>query len=157
MAGFYFPDEKNLTAFTHEQMKAVHDAVNLLRAANLPNDWCCNLDGMQFYSDVGMNMENGVLGYTTFLKPKRILIASYLADQLTWNTSGVPNNEMAMAIVAHELTHTAQRRWLHGLLWLVLNIPGIDRLTLEKWAVENQNAAQDYLAATYREMRQRRV
>lgn len=153
MAGLYFPNEKNLTAFTRDQMKAVHDAVNLLKAAKLPNDWCYDLDGLEFYSDTGMTLDNGVLGYTTFLKPKRILIASYLADGLTWTASGVPNNEMAMSIVTHELTHTAQRRWMGGLVWLILNIPGIDRLTLEKWAVENEQDARDYLQHTYGEMR----
>lgn len=153
MAGLYFPDSKNLTEFTRGQMKAVHDAVNLLRVAKLPYDWRHDVNGLEFYSDTGMNLNNGVLGYTTFIWPKRILIASYLADGLAWSAGGAPNNEMAMAVIVHELTHAAQRRWLGGLAWLVLNIPGIDRLTLERWAVRNERVAEEYLAQVYSEMR----
>lgn len=154
MAGLYFPKKANLTSFSDEQERALRDAVELLRGADLPHGWLSDLGGLAFYSDKGMTPENGVMGMTSFLRSKEVLVAEFLARQITWEASGVPNNEMAMAVVVHELTHLAQRRWLFGLAWLVLNIPGVDRLTLERWAVENQEAAQDFLAGRYREMRQ---
>jgi hypothetical protein len=153
MAGLYFPKNENLTPFTEGQMRAVEAAVGLLREAVLPNEWKADLDGLRFFADAGMTVDNGVMGYTSYLKPKEILIAGYLVEQLAWGKPGAPNNEMPMATIVHELTHTAQRGWLFGLLWLVLNIPGIDRLTLEKWAVENQEKAEGFLWDRYREMR----
>ena len=106
-----------------------------------------------FFSDSGMVLENGVMGYTSYLNPKEILLAEYLTEQISWEVSGIPNNEIIMSIVIHELTHSNQRKWLGGLAWLILNIPGIDKFTLEKWAVENENAAFEFLANKYKVMR----
>jgi len=152
MAGLYFPKKENLTPFSEEQMKAVRAAVELLKKESLPNEWRADLGGMKLFRDAGMTGDNGVMGYTSYLKPKEILIAGYLVDQLMWGGE-VPNNEMSMSTIVHELTHTAQRGWLFGLLWLVLNIPGIDRLTLERWAVENEEVAGEVLSKRYAEMR----
>ena len=153
MAALYFPKKKNLTPFTLEQRKLVWDAVELLSSQNLPNDWCSNLSGIQFFSDSGMTVDNGIMGYTSYLRSNEILIAHYLVANLSWNTSGVPNNEAPMSVIVHELTHTAQRKWLFGLIWPVLNIPGVDLFTLEKWAMENQEASEEILQKRYSEMR----
>jgi len=153
MAQFYFPEEENLTPFTAGQTEAVRKAVALLQEANLSCDWEPSTSGLSFLCDGGMTAENGVMGYVSYLRPRRILIARFVAEQLTWESRGVPNNEFAMAIVVHELTHVKQRKWWRGLAWPILNIPGIDRLTLEKWAVRNQTAAEDYLRDRYSAMR----
>ena len=154
MAGLYFPKTENLIPFTVKEMEAVQKAVKILKEQTvLPRAWKSDIEDIHFYKDSGMTVDNGVMGMTSFLKQKRILIASFLIEQLTWESSGVPNNEMAMAIIIHELTHSDQMTWWGGLAYLILNIPGIDKLTLEKWAVENQNAAERFLQETYQEMR----
>ena len=99
-----------------------------------------------------MTLDNGIMGYTKFFG-NRILLSSDIVSALKWkDTNGIPNNEMAMGIVVHELTHCNQMKWVFGLAWLILNIPIID-FFIEKWAKQNEQVATQSLLDTYDQLR----
>jgi len=151
MGYLYFPREENLKKLGSEHMHAIMSGMSLV-LDKTPYGFDSQLFSYEFYSDQGMTVETGIMGYTTFFS-NRILLSPIIAEQLTWtNNNGVPNNETAMNTVIHELTHRRQMRWLKGFAWLFLNIPGID-MTIERMARENGEAAEIILEKHYDELR----
>jgi hypothetical protein len=146
---FYFPKKSNLVRFTAEQRDAVKAAIRKLRNKDFPHKWVKDVGNLEFYVDNGMTVENGVLGYTKFLDNK-ILISPLLSNDIAFKTSnGIYNNEYAISIIIHELTHREQMMWFGGLGWLFLNIPGINLLFIEPFARENESRALELLSELY--------
>ena len=84
----------------------------------------------------------------------RILLSPTVVSGLKWKDKrGIPNHEIPMGTVIHELTHRKQMSWLKGFAWLFLNIPGVDRFTIERWARQNEAAAVESLSEIYAEIR----
>lgn len=149
MAYFYFPRDENLRPLNEIEFDALFLGVSNLRGVDLPWGWVKDISGLSFYEDKGMTVDTGIMGYTKFFSNK-ILLSPLTVKGLLWkNIYGIPNNELSVSVVAHELTHRRQMQWLYGLAWAFLNIPFIDGLMIEKWARENEAAAREQLAKIY--------
>jgi len=156
VAEFYFTKKDNLVRFTESQLQAVRDAIKVLDGKT-PCKFYTDIDRLEFYEDKGMNMDNGVMGKTSFLRSKEVYISPSIAQGLVYkDRRGIPNNETSVAIVIHELTHTQQMKSF-GLGFLIFNIPLIDRITIERWADKNQNFTESFLLEHYRKLRERSV
>jgi len=142
---FYTPcdDPKPITL---KALFCMQRALKLLRASNriLPHGCTFNTSDLFIGIDTNMTTDSGVLGYTRFFSDT-ILLSPTIASMLEWDN----DNEAAMNVVTHELTHKAQMGWLGGLLWPFLNAPLIAQLTIKPWACANGLAAQEILADEY--------
>ncbi|MBD3406155.1 MAG: hypothetical protein GF411_08525 [Candidatus Lokiarchaeota archaeon] len=149
MGYFYFYKEENIRSLTHKEITEIEIGVANLANRNLPWEFVSDLYGLQFCEDKGMNLDNGVMGATKFFS-NRIMLSPDIVKQLCWKSvSGVPNNEVAISIIIHELTHRRQMKWMRGLAWPILNIPVLSSLTIERWARQNEKAAVDILSQIY--------
>ena len=152
MAQLYSPKDENLRELTTTELVSIFRAVKFLEG-KLPHEFCSDLNGIRFYEDKGMDTDNGVMGYTSYLSPNRILLCPGVVQGLTHEVKGVPDNEQNISTVIHELTHRNQRTWGYGVAWFGLNLPIIDQMTIEKWARENEAASIVILSAAYAAMR----
>jgi hypothetical protein len=153
MGTFYFPNLDNLRKLTTEEVDYIYIGIQNLRGADLPYKFHLEIDEIIFLEDPGMDLKNGILGYTKF-GTDRVLLSPIIVTALKHkDINGIPNNNDAMNTVIHELTHLQQMSWLGGLCWAFLNIPIISAFTIEKWATTNGTAAADYLENLYNEMR----
>lgn len=128
---------------------AICASVAALSAADvLPHGIYRDIGRLRFLVDHGMNLKNGVLGAVSWHEPSVVRLSPIISRDLNgpwWSIERLSSISEAMGHVIHELTHTAQLRWMGGLAWPVLNIPGVNLLTLERWAVQNQMAATRFL------------
>lgn len=153
MAYLYFPKDENLRALTDKEVFEIEVGIANAKNVDLPWGFQDNILDLVFYEDKGMDLENGVMGYTKFMSSK-ILLSPGVVEGLMWkDNNSIPNNETSMGTIIHELTHRKQMQWLGGFAWLFLNIPGIDRLTIECWARENESAAAAGLSELYSNIR----
>jgi hypothetical protein len=148
MGSWYFSKKENLSLISKNNVESIRKAIELLKDKTPYPFWTEDVD---FYCDKGMSVENGVLGATTFLHKNRVLLSPLVIRIINWETTnGIPNNEVAMNTVIHELTHLQQMRKWYGLFYLLMNIPFICNFTLEKWACANGNSAQKILGEIYK-------
>jgi hypothetical protein len=80
-----------------------------------------------------------VLGRVDWLYQDRVLLSPVVCVGLSWSRISGQHH----ATVIHELTHLHQMR-RYGVLWGVLNLPGIRRLLTERQAIANEQAVVDY-------------
>ena len=152
MAQFYSPKKENLIPLTVLQTQAIVLAARLLEG-KLPHKFATDYGSVRFFIDKGMNSDNGVMGFTNFLNSDEILLSPDIVNGIETKYGDVPDNSEQVSVAIHELTHRDQRSWLQGIMFPVLNIPGMDKLTLEKWAKENELAAAEMLNNLYAKMR----
>jgi hypothetical protein len=154
---FYFPSQKDLVPLSKEEVMAIEDAVSLLRNANLPHGFYDRINEVEFFSDPTLK-GSAILGQTTFFRSNRVILSPTIVQGLGWkNTHGVPNNELHMSTVIHELTHLQQFRDWKWYGWIIVHLPFLDRYTVEKWANQNGEAAHDYLSNAYQEMKRKYI
>ena len=154
MAAFYFPKEENLRILSDKEIFEIEVGIsNIINLPNLPWSFQSDISDLVFYEDKGMNLDNGIMGYTKFTGNKILLNSRVVKDLVYKDNNGIPNNETSMGTIIHELTHRRQMQWLGGFAWLFLNIPGIDRLTIERWAKENEYAVSACLSELYDKIR----
>jgi len=150
LGSLYFPRRKDLVEISKPERVALQDAVMLLKDANLPYRFFQHVDSVEFFSDVTLS-KSAILGHTTFLKPNRVILSPLISKGLVWTSNlGVPNNEVAMSTVVHELTHLQQFRDWKWFGWPIIHLPFLAKYTVEKWANENGVAANNYLSRQYR-------
>jgi len=146
----YFPREKDLVEFGKPERNDLQDAIKLLAEANLPHRFFFHVDSVRLFTDTTIG-QSSILGHTTFLKPNRVILSPLISNALTWKSQlGVPNNEVAMSTIIHELTHLQQFRDWKWYGWPIIHLPFLAKYTVEKWACENGNAAKKYLERQYR-------
>lgn len=149
---FYFPSKKDIVPLGLKERDAIDSAIKVLNEAKLPHKFFISPD-VQFFIDPTI-VKSGILGHTTFFKPNRVILSPLISGGLAWmNDAGIPNNEMQMSTVIHELTHLQQfRTWkLYG--WMIIHLPFLNKFTVEKWANENGQAAKEFLEDRYNEQR----
>jgi len=139
MAGLYFTKKKNLVPLIDEYIERIKKDIDIVKS-RLPHKIFDDFSKIQFFIDKGMNYENGILGKVSFLFKDRILLSNDIASMLNWKY-----NETAIGTVVHELTHRQQMTWLGGLAFPIFNIPGVSNITLENWAVQNEDVAADFI------------
>lgn len=156
MGGWYFPDPNNLVPIDDLKVTQIWNAIRGI-SGKTPHKFYGEIFEefvmVEFFVDKGMLFNDGVLGATQFFHPNRVCLSPIIVDNIGWEASGVPNNEIAMNTVIHELTHLKQMRIAFGIVYAVLNAPWFSFFTLEKWASENGDAAQNKLSDIYDEMR----
>ena len=148
----YFPSKRDLVPLIEEGRKSIDTAVRLLSETKLPHRFFISSD-VKFFVDPTI-VKSGILGHTTFFKPDRVVLSPLISSGLAWtNNVGVPNNEMQMSTIIHELTHLQQfRTWkIYG--WMIIHLPFLNKFTVEKWANENGQAAKEFLENKYNEQR----
>ncbi len=133
----YFPRRSNIRPIPSEEVEALYRGVSGITRLPWPI-WPA--ENVQWCEDSGMDLDNGVMGMVRFLDRDRILLSPCVVKGLSWE------NPYSIATAIHELTHRHQMSWCGGLLWPFLNLPGLRYwLLAEKWAMENQMAAQGIL------------
>lgn len=149
---FYHPNPVDLMPLDNKELDAILDAIKLV-VDRLPwriyGENMSEFNTLEFYCDEGMK-NSSILGYTQFFNNNRVLLNPVICNGLTHkNNAGIPNNEIEMNTIIHELTHLRQMRFCHGLLWPIINSPIIRDFTVEKWACENGSAATKILTESY--------
>lgn len=147
----YFPKSENLRKLNDDEVFEIIQACSLIKD-KLPWQFD-DPERNEFYEDVGMTLDNGVLGAARFFSNKIMLSPAVIAGLCYKDKNGIPNNENSINTVIHELTHRKQMKWLHGIIWAFINIPLINRFTAEKWAGQNGSAAERLLYRIYNEQR----
>lgn len=137
----YVPLNKNLRRLPAEEISLIVDSLTYL-TTSLPYDIFWDVGDIAWFEDQGMNVDNGVMGAIWYTQKNRIL----LSPEIITNLKFVNNNESAMEIIVHELTHRAQMEYW----WFPLcNIPFVNLFTIEKWAVHNGKVAKEILSKAY--------
>lgn len=133
----YFPRERNLRPLALAEVQSVHEGVS--RVGELP--WpVWSPKAVRWYEDSGMTLENGVMGLVRFLDRDKILLSPVVVKGMSWG------NPLCIATAIHELTHRHQMSWCGGLLWPLLNLPGLRYwLFAERWAKQNELAAMEFV------------
>jgi len=151
--GIYFPNDKDLVSLTNEENEAIYKAVEALRDADLPHAFYDKVENVKFYSDPTLT-GSAILGQTNFFQPNRVILSPVIVQGLTWtNNKGVPNNEIHMATVIHELTHLQQFRDWKWYGWIIVHLPFLNKYTVERWATQNGDASDKYLGDLYSSMK----
>ena len=153
---FYFPSKRDIVPLGEKERDAIDSAIKLLNGTKLPHKFFISSD-VKFFVDPTI-AKSSILGHTTFFKPNRVILSPLISGGLAWtNNVGIPNNEMQMSTVIHELTHLQQfRTWkIYG--WMIIHLPILNKFTVEKWANENGSAAKDFLEKKYNEQRRSQV
>jgi len=158
MGAWYWTYEKNVTDVTDKQLDAIWDAICIIKDGT-PKPYFgrkfCEFRTLKFFVDNGMNYNNGVMGATYFFRPNIVYLSPTTAKALEWKSiNGIPNNEIAMRTVIHELTHLQQMRVWYGLYYLILNAPWFSWFTLEKHAYENEEYVYRLLNKAYQNMKE---
>ena len=132
-------------------------AISLLKNGNFPHKFFQYVEGVEFLVDPTI-VNSSILGQTSFFSPNRVVLSPLVSKTLMWsNHFGVPNNEMAIETIVHELTHLQQIRDWKWFGWPIIHLPILNLYTVEKWAKENGIAARDYLESQYRRQTSRLV
>jgi len=137
----------NIKRLTQEEFNIIRKAIDKIESANvLPNKIFKDFLEVVFYIDYSID-GTGILGYTKFNPVDRnVFISPTIYENLiSVDNNNIPNNEIALSTVVHELTHVYQMYTL-GFLFGALNLPIIRDLTTEKWAGENTNVAMEYFS-----------
>lgn len=121
----------------------------------LPNKIYDNIDKVVFYVDYNIK-GTGILGYTRF-NPVHYNVSispTIYKNLIAVDNNNIPNNEIALSTIVHELTHVCQIDSL-GILFGALNLPIIRNFTTEKWANENTDIAVEYFSMLNDRLRKR--
>lgn len=138
-------------ALNFNERLVIQEAVNYLKKQNLPHRFETDLDSIKFF--VTDQLGEGVMGKADMFYTNAIHISpSILENLMTYDRNKIPNNQLAMEQVVHELTHIYQFRYYRVFFWLLI-IPGIRSLTVEKWANENGSKAAELLRKLYKKLR----